>query len=79
LERCWRDRIVAARIVIGELEMRPLFLAAAAALLMSTQMAAMVKADEMTVIRKDSEDGSTTVIKKHEPEDKTVIKKEHED
>jgi hypothetical protein len=66
--------------------MRVLVCAVSAALLMSAPLATAVKAEETTVIKKDSDyDGdSTTVIKKktEEPamvEKKTIIKKERED
>jgi hypothetical protein len=62
--------------------MRTISLTLAAALVLSAQLIAAVRADETTVIRKDNDaDGSsTTVIKKHESDDHAVIiKKEHED
>lgn len=48
--------------------MRSVILAAAAALILSAQIATVAKADETTVIRKDRpyEGSSTTVIKKRE-------------
>jgi hypothetical protein len=47
--------------------MRILMLAAAAALVLSVQMASFAKAEDTTVIKKDTPYGdSKTVIKKHE-------------
>lgn len=69
--------------------MRTVILASAAALVMSVQMAAPVKAQDTTIIKKDNDAGSTTVIKKRneappfvaEPstEKKVIIHKEHDD
>jgi hypothetical protein len=47
--------------------MRTLMLAAAAALVLSVQMASLAKAEDTTVIKRDTPYGdSKTVIKKHE-------------
>ncbi|HUZ32049.1 MAG TPA: hypothetical protein VMV19_08090 [Xanthobacteraceae bacterium] len=47
--------------------MRALMLAAAAALVLSVQMASIAKAEDTTIIKKDTPYGdSKTVIKKHE-------------
>jgi hypothetical protein len=46
--------------------MRTLALAAATAVIMSMQLAAVARADDTTVIRKDGADTSTTVVKKHD-------------
>jgi adenine/guanine phosphoribosyltransferase-like PRPP-binding protein len=56
--------------------MRTLLLAAAAALVLSVQMAPLAKAEETTVIKKETPYGdSKTVIKKHDGpfEEKKVI------
>jgi len=63
--------------------MRTITLTLAAALVFSVQLIGTVRADDTTVIRKDSDaDGnSTTVIKKHESDDDhtVIIKKDHDD
>ena len=63
--------------------MRTTVLAVATALVLSFQMAASVRAEDTTVIKKDSPEGSsTTIVKKHDdinllpvphPEEKKVI------
>jgi hypothetical protein len=62
--------------------MRTIILAVAAAFVMSVQMAAPVKAEDTTIIKKDVPGDSTTVIKKRDdvnlfpiphPEEKKVI------
>jgi hypothetical protein len=68
--------------------MRKLILATIAAVIVTAPMTAAVKAEETTVIKKDS-DGDKTVIKKrdelkvlpvpHVEEKKTIIKKDHDD
>jgi hypothetical protein len=69
--------------------MRKLILATIAAVIVTAPMtAAVVKAEDTTVIKKDN-DGDKTVIKKrdelnvlpvpHVEEKKTIIKKEHDD
>jgi hypothetical protein len=56
--------------------MRAIMLATAAAFIMSVPMAAAVKAEDTTVIKKDVDgDRSKTVIKKEEPRDRDVEKK----
>jgi hypothetical protein len=69
--------------------MRTVMLAAAAAALLSVQMAVPVKAQDTTVIKKDTPEDSTTVIKKrddinllpvpHPEEKKVIIHKDHDD
>jgi hypothetical protein len=60
--------------------MRAIMLATAAAFIMSVPMAAAVKAEDTTVIKKDVDgDRSKTIIKKEEPRDvekKVIIHKE---
>ena len=62
--------------------MRAIMLATAAAFIMSVPMAAAVKAEETTIIKKDVDgDRSKTVIKKEEPRDvdkKVIIKKDRD-
>jgi hypothetical protein len=53
--------------------MRALMLTAAAALVMSVQIAAVAKAEDTTIIKKDNDAGTTTVIKKND-EDNAVIR-----
>ena len=56
--------------------MRAIMLATAAAFIMSVPMAAAVKAEDTTVIKKDVDgDRSKTIIKKEEPRDHDVDKK----
>jgi hypothetical protein len=56
--------------------MRAIMLATAAAFIMSVPMAAAVKAEDTTIIKKDVDgDRSKTVIKKEEPRDHDVDKK----
>ena len=56
--------------------MRAIMLATAAAFIMSVPMAAAVKAEDTTIIKKDVDgDRSKTVIKKEEPRDRDVEKK----
>jgi hypothetical protein len=56
--------------------MRAIMLAAAAAFIMSVPMAAAVKAEDTTVIKKDVDgDRTKTIIKKEEPRDRDVEKK----
>jgi hypothetical protein len=56
--------------------MRAIMLATAAAFIMSVPMAAAVKAEDTTVIKKDVDgDRSKTIIKKEEPRDRDVEKK----
>jgi hypothetical protein len=56
--------------------MRAIMLATAAVFIMSVPMAAAVKAEETTIIKKDVDgDRSKTVIKKEEPRDRDVDKK----
>lgn len=67
--------------------MRSLALAATAAVI-SMQLAAVARADETTIIRKDQPDTSTTVVKKHDElnllpvphteEKKTIIHRDHD-
>jgi hypothetical protein len=69
--------------------MRTVILAVAAAAVMSIQMAAPVKAEDTTVIKKDVPEDSTTVIKKrddinlfpipHPEEKKVIIHKDNDD
>jgi P pilus assembly chaperone PapD len=69
--------------------MRTLILVTAAAFVMSAQMAAPVKAQDTTIIKKDNDAGATTVIKKRdqdrpfvaEPstEKKVIIHKDRDD
>jgi hypothetical protein len=60
--------------------MRAIMLATAAAFIMSVPMAAAVKAEDTTIIKKDVDgDRSKTIIKKEEPRDvekKVIIHKE---
>ena len=68
--------------------MRNLLLAMAAAAIMTAPLASAVKAEDTTVIKRDSDGDSKTVIKKehdikllpvpHEEEHKTVIKKDYD-
>jgi hypothetical protein len=61
--------------------MRKLILAASAvSLLMSVPLAATVRAEDTTIIKKDDGDSSKTVIKKDEPygEKKVIIHKDDE-
>jgi len=61
--------------------MRTLILAASAvSLLMSVPLAATVRAEDTTIIKKDDGDSSKTVIKKDEPygEKKVIIHKDDE-
>jgi hypothetical protein len=56
--------------------MRAIMLATAAAFIMSVPMAAAVKAEDTTVIKKDVDgERSKTIIKKEEPRDRDVDKK----
>ena len=56
--------------------MRAIMLATAAAFIMSVPMAAAVKAEDTTVIKKDVDgERSKTIIKKEEPRDRDVEKK----
>jgi hypothetical protein len=56
--------------------MRAIMLATAAAFIMSVPMAAAVKAEDTTIIKKDVDgDRSKTIIKKEEPRDRDVDKK----
>jgi hypothetical protein len=56
--------------------MRAIMLATAAAFIMSVPMAAAVKAEDTTVIKKDVDgDRSKTIIKNEEPRDRDVEKK----
>jgi hypothetical protein len=56
--------------------MRAIMLATAAAFIMSVPMAAAVKAEDTTIIKKDVDgDRSKTIIKKEEPRDHDVDKK----
>jgi hypothetical protein len=56
--------------------MRAIMLATAAAFIMSVPMAAAVKAEDTTVIKKDIDgERSKTIIKKEEPRDRDVDKK----
>jgi hypothetical protein len=56
--------------------MRAIMLATAAAFIMSVPMAAAVKAEDTTIIKKDVDgDRSKTIIKKEEPRDRDVEKK----
>ncbi len=56
--------------------MRAIMLATAAAFIMSVPMAAAVKAEDTTIIKKDVDgERSKTVIKKEEPRDRDVEKK----
>jgi hypothetical protein len=56
--------------------MRAIMLATAAAFIMSVPMAAAVKAEDTTVIKKDVDgDRTKTIIKKEEPRDRDVEKK----
>jgi hypothetical protein len=56
--------------------MRAIMLATAAAFIISVPMAAAVKAEDTTIIKKDVDgDRSKTVIKKEEPRDHDVDKK----
>jgi hypothetical protein len=56
--------------------MRAIMLATVAAFIMSVPMAAAVKAEDTTIIKKDSDgDRSKTIIKKDEPRDRDVDKK----
>jgi hypothetical protein len=56
--------------------MRAIMLATAAAFIMSVPMAAAVKAEDTTVIKKDVDgDRSKTIIKKEEPRDVDKDKK----
>jgi hypothetical protein len=60
--------------------MRAIMLATAAAFIMSVPMAAAVKAEDTTIIKKDVDgDRSKTIIKKEEPRDvdkKVIIHRE---
>jgi hypothetical protein len=64
--------------------MRVIMIATAAAILMSVPMAAVVKAEETTVIKKDKDvdgDRTKTIIKKEEPrheEKKVIIHKDND-
>jgi hypothetical protein len=61
--------------------MRRLILAASAvSIMMSVPLAATVKAEDTTIIKKDDGDSSKTVIKKDEPygEKKVIIHKDDE-
>jgi hypothetical protein len=63
--------------------MRAIMLATAAAFIMSVPMAAAVKAEDTTVIKKDVDgDRSKTIIKKEEPrrdvEKKVIIHKDND-
>ena len=62
--------------------MRAIMLATAAAFIMSVPMAAAVKAEDTTIIKKDVDgDRSKTIIKKEEPRDvdkKVIIKKDRD-
>jgi hypothetical protein len=63
-------------------------MATAAAVIMSVQLAAVARADDTTIIRKDQPDTSTTVVKKHDDvnllpiphteEKKVIIHKDHD-
>jgi hypothetical protein len=56
--------------------MRAIMLAITAAFIMSVPMAAAVKAEDTTVIKKDADgDRSKTIIKKEEPRDRDVDKR----
>ena len=58
--------------------MRAIMLAITAAFIMSVPMAAAVKAEDTTIIKKDVDgdhDRSKTIIKKEEPRDRDVDKK----
>jgi hypothetical protein len=56
--------------------MRAIMLATAAAFIMSVPMAAAVKAEDTTIIKKDVDgDRTKTIIKKEEPRDRDVDKK----
>jgi hypothetical protein len=56
--------------------MRAIMLATAAAFIMSVPMAAAVKAEDTTVIKKDIDgERSKTIIKKEDPRDRDVDKK----
>jgi hypothetical protein len=56
--------------------MRAIMLAITAAFIMNVPMAAAVKAEDTTVIKKDVDgDRSKTIIKKEEPRDRDVEKK----
>jgi hypothetical protein len=56
--------------------MRAIMLVITAAFIMSVPMAAAVKAEETTIIKKDVDgDRSKTIIKKEEPRDRDVEKK----
>ena len=56
--------------------MRAIILAITAAFILSVPMAAAVKAEDATIIKKDGDgDRTKTIIKKEEPRDRDVEKK----